>query len=286
MVEKVSRTLGSFRELEHKGWNRLAVSYGDFAGEFTPQAAEPLLDVARVIAGMRVLDVACGPGYVAAAAAARGASAIGIDFAGAMVVEARHNFPTVPFEEGDAEALSFADASFDAVICAFGLLHMADPDRAIGEAHRVLRPGGSYAFTVWSPPDKTAFFRLVMDAVRAHGDMTVAMPEAPPMFRFADPEECRRTLMKAGFAAPEVSEIGLIWHPRSTSSVLDYIYKSSVRMPLLLNPQSDAARAKIHQDILENAKHFEENDRLAIAWSAVLVSARKPRSEGSRGLCA
>jgi len=277
MADKTPRAHGSFRELEREGWNRLAANYGDFTGAFTPQAVQPLLDAVRVSAGMRVLDVACGPGYVAAAATARGATAIGIDFAAAMVAEARRIFPAISFEEGDAEALGFADASFDAVVCAFGLLHMADPDRAIGEAHRVLRRGASHAFTVWSPPDKTAFFRLVMDAVRAHGDLAVPMPEAPPMFRFADPEECQGALAKAGFIAPEVSEIRLVWHPRSASEVLDYNYKSSVRMPMLLNPQSDAARAKIHQAILENAKQFEENGQLAITWSAVLASARKPQ---------
>ncbi len=269
--------LKSFREFEHEGWSRLAPTYGLFAGTFTPQAVVPLLDAARVSKHARVLDVACGPGYVAAAAATRGADATGIDFAAPMVAEARRRSPGICFQEGDAESLAFADGVFDAVICAFGLLHMAYPDLAIREAHRVLKPGGFYAFAVWSPPERTPFFRLVMDAVQAHGEGARPAPEAPPMFRFASPQECHRTLTMAGFNAPDVREIRLDWEPESSSKLIDYIYKSSVRMPLLLNAQSHEVRARIHHAIIENAKEFEKNGSLVITWSAVLVAAQKPR---------
>jgi 2-polyprenyl-3-methyl-5-hydroxy-6-metoxy-1,4-benzoquinol methylase len=87
----------SFKDIERDGWNRLAGNYGGFTGAFTPQAVEPLLNAARVAAGMRILDMACGPGYVAGGAAARGAAAVGVDFAPAMVAEARRNFPTAEF---------------------------------------------------------------------------------------------------------------------------------------------------------------------------------------------
>lgn len=85
-----------------------------------------------------MLDVACGPGYAAGQAAARGATVIGIDFARAMVTEAHHNFPRVEFRQGDAHALPFDAGSFDAVICNFGVLHFAEPNTALAEAYRVL----------------------------------------------------------------------------------------------------------------------------------------------------
>jgi ubiquinone/menaquinone biosynthesis C-methylase UbiE len=66
---------------------------------------------------MRVLDVAAGPGYVAAGADARGAHAVGIDFAADMVSEARRRYPNIEFHEGDAENLAFDTSSFDAVVC-------------------------------------------------------------------------------------------------------------------------------------------------------------------------
>ena len=142
----------SFKELERHGWGAKAGDYDAFAGQITIGAVDPLLDATSVGAGTRLLDVASGPGYVAAGAAARGAQAIGVDFAANMVAEARHRFPGIDFREGDAENLTFDAGSFDAVTCGFGLLHIADPDKAIAEACRVLRPGGRC-----DPPRRATF---------------------------------------------------------------------------------------------------------------------------------
>jgi ubiquinone/menaquinone biosynthesis C-methylase UbiE len=152
---------------------------------------------------MRVLDVAAGPGYVAAGADARGAHAVGIDFAADMVSEARRRYPNIEFHEGDAENLAFDTSSFDAVVCAFGLLHMADPNKAIAEAYRVLRPDGRFAFTVWSGPDRHDFFAIVLKALQEHGntpsiaaagpaDLPVQRPSGMP--RCADAGWLRRCL--------------------------------------------------------------------------------------------
>ena len=93
-------------------------------------------------AGTRVLDVATGPGTIAGVAAARGADVVGLDFSGAMIAEATRLHPAVAFREGDAHALPFDAASFDAVVMNFGLLHLARPETAMAEAHRVLRGDG------------------------------------------------------------------------------------------------------------------------------------------------
>ena len=137
----------TFKELERQGWGAKADNYNALAGQITAGAVAPLLDATGVRAGTQILDVATGPGYVAAGADARGAHAIGIDFAADMVAAARRRYPRIEFREGDAENLAFDPASFDAVVCAFGILHIADPDKAIAEAYRVLRPDGRFAFS-------------------------------------------------------------------------------------------------------------------------------------------
>src|SRR5215217_1927295 len=96
--------------------------------------------------GARVLDVACGPGRVAAAAAARGAVATGVDLAPGMVALARSLHPGVAFREAEVESLPFGDGSFDALVCSFGIGHFPRPEAAVAECSRVVAPGGTLAF--------------------------------------------------------------------------------------------------------------------------------------------
>lgn len=105
-----------------------------------------------------VLDVATGTGTIAAAAVARGAtSVVGVDTSQAMIelcapLAAAHP-GSLSFKLGDAEALPAPDASFDSVMLGFALLHLPDPTKALSEAFRVLKPGGSVAFSVWESPE-------------------------------------------------------------------------------------------------------------------------------------
>src|SRR4051812_1682771 len=112
----------AFHEFERAGWQKAADYYGGTFGTLTAQTAEPLLAAVSTRPGIRLLDVARGPGYVAAAAAAQGADVVGLDFSPPMVAEARRLHRAIEFVEGDAEALPFEDRSFDAAVMNFGLL--------------------------------------------------------------------------------------------------------------------------------------------------------------------
>ena len=99
-----------------------------------------------------------------------------------MIATAKRNYPNINFRHGDAENLAFKDASFDAVICAFGILHMPQPQKAVAEAFRVLKSGGRYAFTAWASADKNEFFEIVLPAIKTHANMDVPLPEARQSF--------------------------------------------------------------------------------------------------------
>lgn len=266
----------TFAELEYAGWERAAGAYDDFVGKVTSGSVKPLLDAAGAVAGSRVLEVCCSPGYGSAAAIARAAEAVGVDFSAKMVQTARKRVPQGEFREADAQSLPFEDASFDAVICPFGVLHLPEPEQGIAEAFRVLKPGGRFAFTVWCTPEKVQFFELVLGAVQAHGTMDVPLPEAPPMFRFSEHDECRRVLENTGFVGIEISDIPLFYHPDSAEQLLDFTYKSAVRTPLVLELQTPEARERIHAAIVEGAKRFERQGRIEIAMPAVLASGKRP----------
>lgn len=267
--------LQTFREMELVGWEEKASAYDAYAGKVTAQAVEPLLNATNVAAGMMVLDIATGPGYAAGGAHRRGAIATGIDFSGAMIALAKRNYPDALFYEGDAESMLFPNGFFDAAVCPFGLLHLSNPEKAVAEAFRVLRCGGKYAFTVWAPPARHAFFELVLGAIATHGSTKVGLPDAPPFFRFSDPGECQEILSSSGFTDIEVTEIPLSWRPDHYRQVLDMIYKSSVRTAKLLESQNEAARRNIHDHILDRARQLVESDG-ELPWPAVLAVATKP----------
>jgi SAM-dependent methyltransferase len=161
----------SFGDFELAGWQdeTTAAEYDRHLSLVTTQSAEALLDDAGVSSGQKVLDIATGAGYVAAAAARRGAHPLGIDFSATQVRLARQRYPIIRFEQADAEALPFEPESFEAVVNAFGLCHLPNPDLALREAFRVLKSGGRVAFSVWDLPERVVGFGSVYAAIRAHG---------------------------------------------------------------------------------------------------------------------
>ena len=270
-------TAKTFKELEHGGWMDKAAAYDSYFALVTNQAIDTILDSFGTLHGKRLLDVGCGTGHFAATAAKRGAETEGLDFASAMVATAAANYPKVRFTKGDAEDLPYEGGCFDYVACSFGLLHMQHPDEVMKEAYRVLRSGGRYTFTVWCTPEQGSdFFGLVQAAIQAHGTLDVGLPPAPPFFRFANVEECHKTLTGVGFISIATAKIPLTWYGKTPQDLLDLIYKSVVRTPMVLERQTIEARERIHQAILTGAERFRVGERIAIAIPAFMVTGVKP----------
>jgi len=265
----------AFHDFEHAGWQRAAAHYVSTFGTLTAQATEPLLDVVTIAPGARLLDVASGPGYVAAAAAARGATVIGLDFSRSMVDEARRRYPTITFEEGDAEALPFEDDRFDAVVMNFGLLHLAQPDAAIHEAFRVLVPGGRYGFTVWARPEEAVGFGVVLRSMEAHGRTKVGLPDGPPFFRFSDADECRSALSRAGFTGLAVRKLPLLWRLPSAAALFEAALHGGVRTSAALQAQTPDALAAIRRAVLDELQQYAQGDGIAVPMPVVLASGTK-----------
>ena len=272
----MTASANAFHEFEQAGWERASSEYDRRFGELTMQAVAPLLDAVGAAPGTRLLDVASGPGYVAAAAARRGASVVGVDFSELMVDLASKKHPDLEFLPGDAENLDFPDDSFDAVVMNFGMLHLARPESAIVEAHRVLRPGGRYAFTVWDSPERAVGFAVVLESIQKHGNVNVDLPEGPPFFRFSHAEESRRALLTAGFVNVRSLQVPLMWLLASGDELLTTFRTAAVRTAALLNAQSPEALKKIRDEIIQRVEEFRKGERLEIPMPAILASAVCP----------
>lgn len=266
----------AFRDFEHAGWKSVAREYHDYFAGLTTQAVRPLLDAAGTRTGARVLDVCTGPGYAAAGAAERRAFAVGMDFSPAMVAEASRRYPRARFLVGDAEELPFTAQSFDAVITNFGLLHLARPEQFLREAHRVLRPKGLVAFTVWAPPEEAVGFGIVLHAIQSHGNIKVPLPDGPPFFRFSDSMECHRTLRGAGFTASEVTRAPQLWRLQDPDDLFQAMLTGTVRTGGLLRAQTPEALGAIRQALRRAVEANKREDSYELPMPAVLASAVKP----------
>ena len=142
--------LDTFKQNQREGW----AYFAPLELLTTPTAAQ-LVAFARVRAEDGVLDVGCGTGVVAVTAARRGARVTGLDLTPELLERARENAATakvtIDFHEGDVEHLPFDNSEFDVVLSQYGHMFAPRPDVAIAEMLRVLRPGGTIAFSTWPP---------------------------------------------------------------------------------------------------------------------------------------
>lgn len=274
----MSESYPGFREFERAGWEDADVvrQYEQEIALLTRQSGEPLLDAGAVAAGSRVLDVACGPGFLTAAAAERGAQATGIDFSGAQVAAASRHHPTLRFEVADAGALPFADACFDAVLSSFGMLHFPDAGRAAAEAFRVLVPGGRFAFTVWAPPEQAVAMGALVRAVRAHGTTAVDIPAGPEFFALSEPARSQELLRAAGFGNATVQYVPQVWRVATPDDVFSTFRRATVRMRALLQAQSEEQVSRIRMALHDELSAYRRPDGYDLPMPALLATGRKP----------
>ena len=142
--------LTEFKQAQREGWAHFTPLEA-----ITTPAAALLVQHARVGQGARVLDVGCGTGVVAVTAARLGARATGVDLTPKLLERARENATIaaveVEWREADAEELPFGDGQFDIVLSQFGHIFAPRPEVAMREMLRVVKPGGTIAFSTWPP---------------------------------------------------------------------------------------------------------------------------------------
>lgn len=239
--------VGVFKAFESSAHDEIAEGYRDFFVNVTGYAVEPLLDIASVGTRTRVLDVATGPGALAARAADRGASPIiGVDLAPRMVAIAAARYPHIEFGRADAESLPFADQSFDAVLSNFGIGHFPQPERAVREFARVAAPSGVVAVSWWDVPARHRLNGIFFDAVsEAQAAPPADLPAGPPMFRFSDDQQLAMLLRSAGLTSVAVKTYSFMHRLASAEDLWNGILGGTVRTSIGIRRQPKDVRDRI-----------------------------------------
>jgi SAM-dependent methyltransferase len=267
----------AFNAFEAGGWEEKAAGYDRFFGDITGRVVDPLLDAAGVGPDTRTLDLATGPGYVAARAADRGASVVGVDVATAMLALARRLNAALDFRQGDAHELPFDDASFDAVVGNFLILHLGRPERAAAEFVRVLRRDGRLALTVWDLPSRARFLGVFLDAVaEAEARPPDDVPTGPDFFRFSVDEEFDALLRDHGLEDREVRTIAFTHRVSGADELWDGLLGGTVRISALIMRQTEETRGRIRAAFERAVDDYRRGDVLELPVSVKLASGRKP----------
>lgn len=242
--------LAAIKQRQQQTW-----SSGDYAavGATLQVIAEQLCEAVDLRAGEGVLDVATGSGNAALAAARRFADVVGIDYVPALLERGRARSAAeglrVDFREGDAEALPFADGSFDVVLSTLGVMFAPDQEKAAAELLRVCRAGGRIGLANWTPD---GFIGEVLRAVGRH---------VPPPAGLKSPvlwgtEDRLRDLFGAAVGSLTVTRRSFVFRYHSPEHWLEFFRTSYGPTHKAFDALDAAGQAELRRDLLDVVGRF------------------------------
>ncbi len=264
------------RRVQRYGWDKAAPCYEQSWEAHLEPAHDALLELADLRPGDRVLDVACGTGLVtrrAAALVAPDGQVVGTDISEQMIAAARRadtrTDGTVRFARMDAEALEFADGSFEAALCALGLMYVVDPGKAVGELHRLLRAGGRAAAAVWGQRSQCGWAEIfpIVDA-RVQSDV------CPMFFHLGTGQSLHHAFAAAGFGDIVTRRLQTRLQYANGDEACEAVFAGGP-VGLAYSRFSDTMKVEAHKEYLASLKPYRQGEGYSVPGEFVIVAGKK-----------
>jgi SAM-dependent methyltransferase len=277
----VSENVDNWRSVA-AGWERQRSLMWDS----THMVSERLVELLDPRPGETLLELAAGPGdtgLLAAPSLAPGGQLVSTDVAPEMVDAARRRASelgvedVVSFSVEDMTGLSFADASFDGVLCRWGLMLVPDIGGAASEIARVLRPGGRVAVAVWADADANDWMTAPGRSALELGLAEKPDPDAPGPFRLSRDGLLAEVLTDAGLTVELVEDVAVTWRTPGLSAWWGVALDTSRSLALILEratqEQEDAVRAGAERRL---ERYVQPDGSLAVPGRARVALAHRP----------
>ncbi|MEJ2121817.1 MAG: methyltransferase domain-containing protein [Alphaproteobacteria bacterium] len=269
---------------DQERWQLSATGAANYEKYQVPSVFEPMgrmfLERFPLTPGERVLDVACGTGIVARLAAPKLGSegrVVGIDMSAAMIAVAGEQpapeGAPIEWREGDAAALPFDDASFDAVLCQQGLQFMPDKPAVIAEMHRVLAAGGRLGLCLWRSAEHSPYLSAATEALTPHVGAQSAERLLAPV-SFGDETEIRSLIEGAGFSGVGFQEIVVVRRMLPPNEAIPAQINATPVGPDF-SALDERTRAQIVAQVAQAMAPYLVAEGMEIPQGAVVVTATK-----------
>jgi ubiquinone/menaquinone biosynthesis C-methylase UbiE len=266
------------RRVQRYGWDAAAADYEPLWQAQLAPAQTALLAAADPKPGEQVLDLACGTGlisFVAAEAVGPSGRVVGTDLSGRMIERARETalergVSNASFARMDAERLDLPDAGFDVVTCALGLMYLPEPERALHEMRRVLRPGGRLALAIWGERARcgwSSVFPIV--------DAEVASEVCPLFFRLGQKDTLARLCVDAGFVQIRQQRLSVPLHYGDADAACDAAFVGGP-VALAWSHFDEVVRSRVRERYVESIAPWRQGLAYAIPGEFVVVAAAAP----------
>ncbi|MDX1431354.1 MAG: methyltransferase domain-containing protein [Gammaproteobacteria bacterium] len=246
------------RRVQRYGWDKAARDYeAGWRAQLEP-AQSLMLELIALRPGERVLDVACGTGLVtfrAVDAVGASGSVVGTDISAEMVETARRladakGIRNATFARCDAEAMDLDNESFDAAVCALGLMYVPDPTKALGEMRRLLAPGGRAAAAVWGARRSCGWAEIfpIVDA-------RIASEVCPLFFQLGTGDSLARCFEQAGFVDVRLERIAVDLRYANDDEALGAAFRGGP-VALAYSRFDEPTRRAVHAEYLRSIEPY------------------------------
>jgi enediyne biosynthesis protein CalE5 len=273
-----------FREKQRDQWNGAAAGWNehsDFMDKYAGVVSERLVEMARVMTGDRVLDVACGygePSLTAARKVGPEGSVVATDISAEMLEFGRkraaaNDVENIEFMQSDANSLDFPSESFDAAVSRWGIIFDPDGEGAAAKVRGFVKPGGRFAISSWGPPERVPFLAIPMKTAMEKLEIPPPPPGTPGPLSRPTEEAIGGLLEGGGLSNVEVEEFEIDFELDSPEQFTEFTKAIAAPIVAMISPHPEDVQRETWNAITEAVRERADGDGRVSLSNLVLVAA-------------